>query len=116
MLVSGRMILVPEVPEVALTCQGFNLGPLLIFNVNPPPEYFRPLSHAKIDASVSWLKDGEPIKIDGENYELTSQGDLIVNTVDKTAAGNYTCRASSVVGSRLSPPASVFVYSKFSDL
>ncbi|CAG5078795.1 Oidioi.mRNA.OKI2018_I69.PAR.g9090.t1.cds [Oikopleura dioica] len=83
---------------------GVKFGEKFVLDCRPPAGNPKPL--------VSWLKDGEPIKIDGENYELTSQGDLIVNTVDKTAAGNYTCRASSVVGSRLSPPASVFVYTE----
>jgi len=83
---------------------GVKFGEKFVLDCRPPAGNPKPL--------VSWLKNDQPIKIDGENYELTSQGDLIVNTVDKSAAGNYTCRASSVVGSRLSPPATVFVYTE----
>ena len=44
---------------------------------------------------------------------MTENGDLIVLNVDKYAAGNYTCRATNMAGSRDTPPAIVWVYGKF---
>lgn len=43
---------------------------------------------------------------------MTENGDLIVLNVDKYAAGNYTCRATNMAGSRDTPPAIVWVYGK----
>ena len=62
---------------------------------------------------VTWFKDGQRIFIDKKKYEMTENGDLIVLNVDKYAAGNYTCRATNMAGSRDTPPAIVWVYGKF---
>ena len=59
---------------------------------------------------MTWLKDGKLLEIDAVNYETTEEGDLIVNKVDHTANGNYTCRASSIVGVRETPTAVVYVW------
>lgn len=59
---------------------------------------------------VTWLKDGKILDIDSINYETTDKGDLIVNKVDQSASGNYTCRAENIVGVRETPTASVFVW------
>ena len=46
---------------------------------------------------------------------MTENGDLIVLNVDKYAAGNYTCRATNMAGSRDTPPAIVWVYGRLFD-
>ena len=61
---------------------------------------------------MKWLKDGIILEIDQINYELTEKGDLIVNKVDNSANGNYTCRAQSIVGIRETPTANVYVWGK----
>ena len=55
------------------------------------------------------------MNIDKIDYELTEKGDLIVNQVDQTANGNYTCRASNIAGVRETPIAKVYVWGKSSE-
>lgn len=62
------------------------------------------------EPTITWFKDGQRIFIDKKKYEMTEHGDLIVMNVDKYAAGNYTCRATNMAGSRDTPPAIVWVY------
>ena len=61
---------------------------------------------------MTWYKDGQPIYIDFEKYQMTESGDLIVLDVDKQAAGNYTCQAQNMAGFRSTPTAVVWVYGK----
>jgi len=81
---------------------GVKFGEKFVLDCRPPRGIPRPV--------VTWLKDGKLLEIDAVNYETTEEGDLIVNKVDHTANGNYTCRASSIVGVRETPTAVVYVW------
>lgn len=81
---------------------GVKYGEKFVLDCRPPRGVPKPV--------VTWLKDGELIDIDSINYETTEKGDLIVNKVDHSANGNYTCRARSIVGTRETPIANVYVW------
>lgn len=81
---------------------GVKYGEKFVLDCRPPKGIPAP--------DVSWIKDGKILNIDKIDYELTEKGDLIVNQVDQTANGNYTCRASNIAGVRETPIAKVYVW------
>jgi hypothetical protein len=55
--------------------------------------------------SLAWLKNGVPIERSSKRLIISHEGSLLINEIRATDAGNYTCVASNVAGTRHSDAA-----------
>ena len=60
---------------------------------------------------VTWLKDNHTVPINRNGrFILSNENSLIIASVEKSDAGNYTCSASNLAGSVSSEPAELIVH------
>ena len=59
-------------------------------------------------ADYIWTRDEQQVDIDGVRVQLDN-GSLIINTLSRSDAGQYVCRASNEHGEIVSDPASLVV-------
>ncbi|KAI6188704.1 Immunoglobulin I-set domain protein [Aphelenchoides besseyi] len=79
------------------------LGKDAILECSPPRGFPEP--------SVSWRRDDHPLP-DNRRYSLHPSGNLIIENVQRSDSGLYTCVAMNMVGERTSPSARLFVSEK----
>ncbi|ULT81800.1 hypothetical protein L5515_017516 [Caenorhabditis briggsae] len=80
-------------------------GEMAVLECSPPRGFPEPV--------VSWRKDDKELRIqDLPRYTLHSDGNLIIDPVDRSDSGTYQCVANNMVGERVSNPARLSVFEK----
>lgn len=60
---------------------------------------------------VTWFKDNRPVEINRNGrLILSNENSLLIASIEKSDAGNYTCVASNIAGSYSSEPAELIVH------
>lgn len=64
------------------------------------------------EPSVIWRKDDHDLPRDTDRFKIHQSGNLVIEDVQRSDSGLYTCVAWNMVGERVSGPARLFVSEK----
>jgi len=59
--------------------------------------------------TVSWIKDGVILKLDGKRLSIIEPGSLYISRAQKTDQGNYVCLATNPLGKKKSRAATLTI-------
>lgn len=81
------------------------VGNPVTLKCNPP--------RGKPTPTVSWIKDGVVLQLDGKRRRVIEPGSLYISSTQKVDQGEYVCQATNALGQKKSKPATLTVKGSF---